>query len=151
MILIYINGYKFRDDRRVCQKGNKCMGIKHFTKELNMLDSLKLDFFKKSLEKQKRTLEENWNFVVNEISSSNEHAPKDEGDYASLSSDLHIGNALLAKKESDLKAIERALKRIEENCYGICELCQEPIGIERLKVKMFADYCISCKELVERY
>jgi len=116
-----------------------------------MLDDLQLDFFKKSLEKQKKMLEENWNFTVNEINSSKEHTPKDEGDYASFSSELHIGNALLAKKESDLKAIERALKRVEENRYGICELCQEPIGIERLKVKMFADYCISCKELIEKY
>ena len=116
-----------------------------------MLDNLQLDFFKKSLEKEKKILEENWNFTVNEINTSKEHTPKDEADHAFLSSEQHIGNALLIKKKSNLKAIERSLKRMEENCYGICELCQEPICIERLKVKMFADYCISCKELVERY
>lgn len=55
----------------------------------------------------------------------------------------------LEKQFHKLVAIERSLKRIEDGEYGICELCGEPINIERLKVKIFADYCISCREIIE--
>ena len=40
--------------------------------------------------------------------------------------------------------------KIKAGTYGICEMCEEPIGKERLLVKNFARYCISCREINER-
>ena len=45
-----------------------------------------------------------------------------------------------------LKKINQALERIEDNTYGICEECDEPIGYERLKARPTATLCIGCKE-----
>ena len=46
--------------------------------------------------------------------------------------------------------IEESLKQIKDKSYGICNLCEEPINIERLKVKIFAKYCIPCREEMEK-
>ena len=45
-----------------------------------------------------------------------------------------------------LKKVNQALERIEDNTYGICEECDEPIGYERLKARPTATMCIACKE-----
>ncbi len=49
--------------------------------------------------------------------------------------------------------IRKALLAIEDGSYGICEECEEPIGIERLKARPVTSYCITCKtrqEALER-
>lgn len=51
-----------------------------------------------------------------------------------------LGNA--AQKEAAL--LKRALKRIEENTYGTCRSCEEPISEERLKAVLYAPLCKSC-------
>ncbi len=45
--------------------------------------------------------------------------------------------------------IERAIKRFEEGTYGICEACQAPIPIARLKVLPFAGMCVRCQQLAD--
>jgi len=54
------------------------------------------------------------------------------------------------KQKQELKEIEEALKKIEEGRYGICEMCDEPISEERLKIKPHAKYCIICREIIEK-
>jgi RNA polymerase-binding transcription factor len=41
-----------------------------------------------------------------------------------------------------MKKIDRALKRIDEGTYGICERCGRPIEKARLKALPYADLCI---------
>ena len=48
------------------------------------------------------------------------------------------------------KKIELALSRIEENTYGSCDECAEPIGFKRLEARPTAEMCILCKEESER-
>ncbi|MGH8869801.1 MAG: TraR/DksA family transcriptional regulator [Actinomycetes bacterium] len=45
---------------------------------------------------------------------------------------------------------ERALDRIENGTYGVCESCGNPIGKERLMVFPRATLCVSCKQRQER-
>ncbi|MDI3496180.1 MAG: DnaK suppressor protein [Patescibacteria group bacterium] len=47
--------------------------------------------------------------------------------------------------EKNLSDIESALKRIENNTYGICKYCHKPIGEKRLMARPTAGACISCK------
>lgn len=42
--------------------------------------------------------------------------------------------------------IERALQKVDEGTYGICENCGRPIAPERLEALPFASLCISCQE-----
>ena len=46
--------------------------------------------------------------------------------------------------------INRALERLEEGTYGICENCGQMIGENRLRALPFAGLCIPCKEGEER-
>jgi RNA polymerase-binding protein DksA len=41
-----------------------------------------------------------------------------------------------------LEDIEAALRKIEEGSYGVCEVCGEPIGAERLSAIPWARLCI---------
>lgn len=47
----------------------------------------------------------------------------------------------LAKTLSD---INKSLKKIEKNTYGICENCQKEIEKDRLKIMPTASLCLSC-------
>jgi DnaK suppressor protein len=85
-----------------------------------------------------------------EIELMRNQNPTDEGDYAVITNDTAIEDTLIAKQLTELKEIEEALDKISEGTYGICEMCEEPIDIDRLKVKPFAKFCISCREINEK-
>ncbi len=86
----------------------------------------------------------------NEIELMRHQSPTDEGDYAVLINDTAIDDTLIAKQHKKLEEIELALDKMSKEEYGICEMCEEPIDIERLKVKPFAKFCISCREISEQ-
>ncbi|AYY12853.1 TraR/DksA family transcriptional regulator [Actinobacteria bacterium YIM 96077] len=46
--------------------------------------------------------------------------------------------------------IERALQRIDNGTYGICENCGNPIGKARLQAFPRATMCVTCKQQQER-
>lgn len=52
----------------------------------------------------------------------------------------------IRSRESRLiKKIGECLQAIEDGTYGICEDCEEPIAIERLRARPVTRYCIACK------
>ena len=62
---------------------------------------------------------------------------------------LHLRN----RDQKLIVKIQRRLQAIDEGTYGICEDCEEPIAIARLKARPVTSYCIGCKtrqETVER-
>ena len=115
-----------------------------------MLNNQELEYFKKELENMKLQIQRNIDSSSFEMNTLRDNQPKDEGDHASVERGQSIANTLMDKQSEKLEAIERCLKRIENSTYGICDSCEENINIERLKVKVFADYCISCREVIER-
>ena len=115
-----------------------------------MLSNQDLEIFKKELESMKLQIQSNLNGSSFEMNTLRDNQPKDEGDHATVERGQNLANMLMDKQSEKLEAIERGLKRIENNTYGICDSCGENINIERLKVKVFADYCISCREVIER-
>ena len=48
-----------------------------------------------------------------------------------------------------MSKIDEALGRIEDGTYGICEECDGPIGVERLKARPVTTLCIECKSSQE--
>lgn len=56
----------------------------------------------------------------------------DRNDNADIAEAMHENNASLNELEGRLGNVARALKKIEEGTYGICEVSGEPIEIERL-------------------
>ena len=85
-----------------------------------------------------------------EISQLQNSEAKDEADFATISSDSAIEEAITAKQRVELEDIEYSLGKICEGSYGICEMCEEDITEARLEVKPQARYCIVCREIVEK-
>jgi DnaK suppressor protein len=74
----------------------------------------------------------------------------DEFDYAEVSSDSFKEGIIANQQLKELNEIEDALKRIKNNTYGICEMCDESIAIGRLRAKPFAKFCTPCREIHEK-
>jgi DnaK suppressor protein len=105
-------------------------------------------YFKNTLQEQLEVLLGKAGETVSDLMVlSNDTA--DPLDHAS--NDIARGYTLrMRDRESRLIVkIRQALKNIEEGEYGICEMCEEDIGIERLKARPVARYCIQCKQKVE--
>lgn len=114
------------------------------------LTKKELTFFKNELEAEKIRIQKNLNITSLELDANFNNDLKDEGDYASQSLGNSTNNAILHEQSKTLNQINRSLNRIRLGSYGVCNLCEEPINKERLKVKIFAEYCISCREFIEK-
>lgn len=73
-----------------------------------------------------------------------EPLPADFSEQATELEDRDVQEALGAESREELRAVNRALHRIEHGDYGSCERCGESIAAERLAVLPFAPYCIRC-------
>ena len=112
--------------------------------------SINTKHFKEMLLMRKAELEKILNNITNEIDEISRCDVKEDGDFAAASMDSSRDYQIYLKQKQELKEIEEALKRIEEGRYGICEMCDEPISEERLKIKPYAKYCIICREIIEK-
>jgi RNA polymerase-binding transcription factor DksA len=76
-----------------------------------------------------------------------------KGDDAEVAEKQRVSNAALQELDflkGRLKLVERAMAKIEEGVYGICEDTEEPIGFERLTVVPWARFSVHVQELRER-
>ncbi len=109
-----------------------------------------LHYFEEILLARKVQIIKNLTGVESEMKQLRELELNDEGDYASVSNDNMVENAIGAQQTQELNEIEAALSKIKSKQYGICEMCEDDIGFQRLKVKPHAKYCIICRPIVEK-
>ena len=90
--------------------------------------------------------------VLEAIQYLHEENPIDNhlGETASVTLDREIDYTLEENEGRVLAAIDRALKRIEDGAFGICQTCGRPIGDERLEALPYTTQCIDCKRKEER-
>ena len=74
----------------------------------------------------------------------------DEVDLASSETGQALNLRLRDRERVLLKKIDKALEKIDEGEFGICEVCGEDIGIKRLEARPVTDMCIRCKEDQEK-
>jgi DnaK suppressor protein len=74
----------------------------------------------------------------------------DEMDLASSEYLQSFTFRLRGREKVFLDKIERALRKIDEGTYGICEQCEEEIAPKRLEARPETTLCIRCKEDQER-
>ena len=48
-----------------------------------------------------------------------------------------------------IRKIDEALNRLKFGTFGICEMCEEEISLERLKARPVTTFCIRCKTRME--
>jgi len=117
----------------------------------NTLTKKELLFFQNKLEEKKIQIQKNLNIISSELNLNSNNNLKDEGDYAYQALETNTNNAIIHEQTKTLNQINRSLNQIEIGGYGVCKICEENINIERLKVKIFAEHCISCREFVEKH
>jgi len=74
----------------------------------------------------------------------------DEIDQATTDVEQSMRMRLCNRETLYLKKVEDALQRIEDGTFGLCESCEEDIGLKRLEARPTATLCVSCKEEQER-
>lgn len=114
------------------------------------LSQEELAFFKNALEEKKLKIQQDLDNTNKESVNNTQSTCKDEADHVSLEILNHVNSAIFREQTIMLNQINRSLNKIVIGTYGICKTCEEPINIERLKVKIFTEYCVPCRELMER-
>ncbi len=64
-------------------------------------------------------------------------------DSSQVTAERGEAEALAAKLQEALAEVERALAKLDDGTYGICEACGQPIDEARLEAKPAARYCIA--------
>jgi RNA polymerase-binding protein DksA len=95
---------------------------------------------------EKAALEKNRQEASGDLSKM----PHDMADIGSDNYEQEFTLGLIETEHATLQAVEEALQRIENNEYGKCLSCGEPIPKARLKALPHARLCIRCKQLEEK-
>jgi len=109
-----------------------------------------LKYFEDLLLNRRVQIKKNIEDASREISSLKTNDVGDEADHAAISTDRMIEQAISAQQNRELSEIDFSLSKITNGGYGICEMCEEDISFQRLKVKPYAKYCIVCREIIEK-
>lgn len=65
--------------------------------------------------------------------------------------DQAMSEAGVERDKKRLIAVRKALKRIEEEQYGFCPKCDEPISEKRLEVAPETVLCLDCQSFKEKH
>ena len=114
------------------------------------MQASELNYFKEILESRKEQILKNISSVNSELNQLSNLELNDEGDHAAVNNNSMVESAIVQQQQKELQEIENALRKITNGEYGICEMCEDEIGFQRLKVKPHAIYCIDCREIVEK-
>lgn len=107
-----------------------------------------MDEIKAMLLKEKEQLIEE--ILKNQEQVVVEHEIGDEIDSSVEEQERKLNMLLQDREREKLEKIEEAIHRIENDNYGDCEECGEPIAKKRLMVVPFARLCINCQQEEER-
>jgi DnaK suppressor protein len=74
----------------------------------------------------------------------------DEADQATEDAEVALETRLMDRDAKLLREVERALEKVKNGTYGLCEGTEEPIGYARLKLRPWTRYSVTYKEELER-
>jgi DnaK suppressor protein len=75
----------------------------------------------------------------------------DTADVAFESGSEEMASQLAELDSRELRQIDRALLRLKQGTYGVCEHCQGKIPIGRLNALPYTTLCIACQREMEKY
>ena len=107
-------------------------------------------FFKELLHERLQELLSHAGETVSGMTEQKETFP-DPTDRATLESDRNFMLRIRDREHKLIKKVKKALDRIENNTFGVCEKCGEDISIERLKARPVTTQCIDCKTKEEAF
>jgi DnaK suppressor protein len=112
-------------------------------KDLKRFREILLTRKKDILRNAQRTLSEDMTLESDDL--------PDEMDLASSEYLQSFTFRLRGREKTFLQKIDRALRKIEEGDFGVCEECGEEISTKRLEARPETTLCIRCKEDQERH
>jgi DnaK suppressor protein len=65
-------------------------------------------------------------------------------DTSQVTAERGEAEALAGQQKDPLEAVEKALAKLDQGTYGICERCGKPISSARLQAMPATAYCIDC-------
>ena len=57
---------------------------------------------------------------------------------------------IASSEQEVLYQIDDALKRLDDGSFGVCQQCNQPISMSRLKAVPYASMCIGCQRVKEQ-
>ena len=102
--------------------------------------------FKDLLAKERENLIKNATKTLNEESALDVNELPDEIDQASAEYSQSFIFRLRDREKYYLSKIDKALKKIDEGEFGVCEACGDEISNKRLEARPVTTLCIRCKE-----
>ena len=95
--------------------------------------------------------------IAQETSKSPREASGDLSAYtvhmADMATDTYereLSMNIVSSEQELLYQIDDALKRLDEGSFGVCQQCNEPITMSRLKAVPYASHCITCQRAKEQ-
>lgn len=111
----------------------------------------------KELKKFKEQLihlrEELLSLVRKTTENEKEYPSSEVGDSIDQAADSSARELLFELNHTErqkLEDIDRALQKIEQGNFGICEKCGNKISKERLEAVPYAHFCVKCKARMEK-
>jgi RNA polymerase-binding transcription factor len=114
------------------------------------MDKVQLQKFKESLEAKRTEIIRRAEQTLQQDMSLDTDDFPDEMDLASSEYLQAFTFRLRGREKVFLSKIQKALERIDNGTFGVCEECDEPISIKRLEARPETTLCIRCKEDQER-
>lgn len=119
---------------------------------MSNLNNEQLSLLKELLDKRYDDLRQDLRRELNDQDSYlelwNEVPDPGDSSFANLAVDL--GNAAMTRDVAEMRAIDRARKRMESGAYGSCVNCEGEIPFERLKLQPTAERCAACQDVYEK-
>ena len=126
--------------------------------KIKKLNKKELLYYKNLILKRKDEIIEDINHISEDtLKKSQKDASGDISGYtyhmadvATDSYDREFSLGLASNEREILYALDDALKRIQEELFGICEDCKNLIAKNRLKAIPYASLCIKCQQKKEK-
>jgi DnaK suppressor protein len=113
------------------------------------MDGKRLNYFKDKLLQKQLSL----THMVQRTEGYGREKDQNIQDVADMAVESYTKEFNFGKSSGDrlmLNLISEALDRIEDNSYGTCTNCENPIGPKRLEAVPWTRLCIQCQDLLEK-
>lgn len=108
------------------------------------------DYFKELLTKRIDSLLSQAGNTVSDMNRPKENFP-DPTDRATYEADRNFELRIRDREHKLIKKVKKALNRIDDKSFGVCDKCGEDISIQRLKARPVTTQCIDCKTKEEAF
>ena len=113
------------------------------------MEANKLEYFRNLLQHEIAGLSVNQEKAMAELITATEPLP-DMVDTAASQSDRNFELMIRERERNLIAQMEKAILRIDNGTYGICDDCGEDISERRLIARPVATFCIDCKTKQEQ-